>query len=291
MAEADSRTAQFLSRIGDDLLEAKFPLRAYNDPAIFDLEMDRLFGTHWIFIGHESEVAEPGDYVRRDIGTDPFILVRDEAGNLDVFFNSCPHRGTQFCKSEYGNTSHFRCPYHGWTFDNSGDLVGVPHRDKAYPGDELPDLGLVSAPKVDTYRGLVFACLDENAPSLKDYLGDATWYLDLHFGLIDMEVHGQPQRWELDVDWKNAVDNEVGDSYHADYGHKSAKDVGVGSSAIGANSLDFSRRHVYDCDRSTHNFSITAADEDVFWDHPPEVVETFDFDAVSEAQLGLARRT
>jgi phenylpropionate dioxygenase-like ring-hydroxylating dioxygenase large terminal subunit len=89
------------------------PAYIYNDPDIFELERERIFSRAWIFVGHESEIPQPGDYVVRRILEDSFILTRDEGGHVRAHFNMCLHRGMQVCRAEMGNTSHFRCPYHG----------------------------------------------------------------------------------------------------------------------------------------------------------------------------------
>ncbi|MCW8173347.1 hypothetical protein D8S78_21120 [Natrialba swarupiae] len=104
------------------------PAKVFNDEEIFEAELRRIFGQCWVFIGHESEVSEPGDYARRYIGKDPFIFVRDEDGEIRVLFDSCTHHGAKVCKAEQGNTSHFRCPYHGWTFKTPAISPGSPSR-------------------------------------------------------------------------------------------------------------------------------------------------------------------
>src|SRR5882672_4863181 len=88
----------------------------YTDPAIFDLEMERIFGHAWVFVGHESEVKQPHDYITTQIGREPVILTRDGEGKIHVIANRCAHRGLAVCAAEHGNARHFRCPYHGWTY-------------------------------------------------------------------------------------------------------------------------------------------------------------------------------
>jgi phthalate 3,4-dioxygenase subunit alpha len=108
------------------------PAGIYSDPAIHQLERDRLFGRTWQFLAHDSEIPQPGDYVVRRILDDSFIVVRDETGQVQVLLNMCRHRGVQVCRAPAGNASHFRCPYHAWTYRNTGELVGVPFHSEAY---------------------------------------------------------------------------------------------------------------------------------------------------------------
>src|SRR5712692_6000509 len=166
-----------------DLHQGPLPLRISNDPHIYHLEQRRIFARNWVFVAHESEIPFPGDYVLRYIGPDRWIVVRDDEGRIQVLFDSCRHRGTQLCRADRGNTSQFRCPYHGWTYKNTGELAGVPNRAAAYEGLNEAEWGLLHAPQVDSYRGLVFACLDEQSPPLNDHLGDFRWYLDIHLAL------------------------------------------------------------------------------------------------------------
>ena len=102
------------------------PAHIYGDPEIFALERDRLFARSWVFLAHESEIPDPGDYVVRRVLADSFIVARDESGVVRVMFNMCLHRGMQVCRAEMGNASHFRCPYHAWTYRNDGRLAGLP---------------------------------------------------------------------------------------------------------------------------------------------------------------------
>src|SRR3954454_20826496 len=158
-----------------DIREGMVPAQIYGDQEVFELERERVFGRSWLFLAHESEIPEPGDYVVRRIVDDSFIVVRDEDGVVRVLFNMCLHRGMQVCRTELGNASHFRCPYHAWTYKNTGELIGVPFHRDAYGGDDglrRDGTALLAAPRVDTCAGLIFASLDADAPDLDNYLGD-----------------------------------------------------------------------------------------------------------------------
>jgi len=276
-----------------DLQQGLLPLRIYNDPDIYHLEQRRIFARNWVFVAHESEIPFPGDYVLRYIGPDRWIVVRDDEGRIQVLFDSCRHRGTQLCRADRGNTSQFRCPYHGWTYKNTGELAGVPNRAAAYEGLNEAEWGLLHAPQVDSYRGLVFACLDEQSPPLNDHLGDFRWYLDIHLALCPqgMEVVGVPHRWRVEADWKSGAENFAGDSYHTQSLHRSIVDVGLAPAAIAGAAGGKNDVHVTEC--SGHTTSIRRVDPDTsaFWGHPPEVVATFGGHQLSREQYDLARRS
>jgi phenylpropionate dioxygenase-like ring-hydroxylating dioxygenase large terminal subunit len=287
---APERTGALLDRMGETLARGEVPIEILNDADIYDLELDRIFGQTWVYVGHESEIPEPGDYRQRTIGEDPFVFVRDENGTIRVLFNSCRHRGANVCRAEKGNTTHFRCPYHGWTYRNTGDLVGVPQKGDGFDHLDTEERGLHEAPHVDDYHGLVFACIAPDAPPLEEHLGGMTWYLDMYFELIDMEVIGDPHRWVVDADWKTPTENFYGDNYHVPMGHKSAIDVGIGSeTATGEKESEL--YGVADLDGHGLSMYQIDTDEDMFWGHPPEVVETFDHDALTDEQYEVARKS
>ncbi len=151
--------------------------RAYTDPEVFKLEMERIFQRVWIFVGHESQVPKPGDFRRTSIGTNEVLLVRQKDYSLKTLLNNCSHRGTRLCAAVEGSKTSFVCPYHGWTFDLDGTLKGVPDVE-SYPTSfdiNDPSLHLKSAPRLQDYRGFIFASLSEQGPNLIDYLGKMTY--------------------------------------------------------------------------------------------------------------------
>src|SRR5262245_47313109 len=155
----------------------------YNDEEIFRLERERLFSRAWVFVGHESEIPQPGDYVVRRVVDDSFIVIRGEDGRVRALFNMCLHRGMQVCRAEMGNASHFRCPYHGWSYRNDGRLVGLPFHRDAYGGEaglRRAGQALLPAPSLGTHNGLIFVNLDPDAPPLREHLGDFAFYLDYY---------------------------------------------------------------------------------------------------------------
>lgn len=225
----DRSTQAILDRMAELHPTGQAPAAIFNDRGIFELEREKVFAKSWLYLGHTSEIPEPGDYVLRYLIDDPFIVIRSEDGAIEAMHNHCRHRGMQVCRSEMGNASHFRCPYHGWTYKNDGSLVGVPVQKAAY-GDTLDksELGLLKLGNVDTYNGMIFGSLDDEIVPLDEWLGDIRWYLDLFTTRSPggLQVVGAPQRWIVDVDWKIAGENFIGDSYHTLMTHRSMVELG-----------------------------------------------------------------
>jgi len=205
--------------------------RLMNDPGIHELEMRKVFTKNWVFVAHESELLSAGDFVARYIGLDPVIVARGDDSKIRVLLNSCSHRGGRVCRSDSGNTSDFRCPYHGWIYDNAGNLTAVAFEREAYGSLDKERYGLRTA-RVATYGGLVFATFDAELPSLEEYLGDFKFYLDMNLRFLDgyWEVAGPPQRWVVDANWKFGAEQFAGDGYHVPSTHRSAAEV-MGNSA------------------------------------------------------------
>jgi len=224
-------TRMDLAEVIDDVRRGMIPAIVYSDDEIFELEKRRVFGKAWMFLAHESEIAEPGDYVVRRIVDDSFIVVRGEDGAVRVLFNMCLHRGMQVCRSELGNASHFRCPYHAWTYKNNGDLTGVPFHKDAYGGEaglRREGVSLLPASRVDTYAGLIFASLDPDAPELEDFLGGFRFYLDFYLRQSDAGVQfSGPQRFRVKANWKIGAENFAGDTYHTPHTHASVVDINL----------------------------------------------------------------
>jgi phenylpropionate dioxygenase-like ring-hydroxylating dioxygenase large terminal subunit len=220
-----------LTSIVEAVNDGRIPPAIYCDEDIFKAERERVFGRAWMYLAHESEIPEPGDYVLRRIVDDSFIVVRDEHGEVRVLANMCLHRGMQVCRAEVGNASHFRCPFHAWTYKNTGELVGLPFHQDAYGGDaELSRAGmaLLSPPRVAIRHGMIFASLDEDAPDFETYLGGFEFYLDFYVNqsAAGMEVRG-PQRWFIDANWKIGAENFAGDTYHTPHTHASIVEIGL----------------------------------------------------------------
>lgn len=218
--------------------------RVYADPAIFELEMERIFGRAWIYVGHESQVKRPGDFFRSRVGRQPVVMVRHDDGAVHVLYNRCGHRGAMVVSQPCGHVDAFECCYHGWRFATDGRLLSVPLRD-GYPAGRVdlsePDLGMMTLPRVASYRGFVFASLAADGPSLADFLGPlATSFDDLVDRAPDgeIEVAGGVARHAYNGNWKLIFEN-LNDGLHPLCVHKSsieaarAQDDGVFSDGSG----------------------------------------------------------
>lgn len=216
-----------MSSVIDLVRDDRVHRRVYTDPAIFDEEMRRVFGGTWVFAGHESEIPEPGDYKTDTLGRRPIVMIRGADGRVRVFFNVCRHRASKVCYENYGNGSRFRCMYHGWTYDTTGRLIGVPLRDR-FDDLDVEELGLVAPARVDSYHGFVFVSLRDDVPPLPEHLGRATNYLDL---MCDRAPGGaietlRPIKCEFRGNWKLSLEN-YSDNYHPSVLHQSALETGV----------------------------------------------------------------
>src|SRR5262249_9910655 len=144
----------------------------YTDASLFELELDRLFGRAWLILGHESQVPNPGDFFTTRMGREPVIVTRYRGGSVRVLVNRCAHRGARVGEASAGTTAEFVCAYHGWTYGSDGTLVGLPLPEGyARPPGESIGGGLARVPRVDAYRGFLFASLAEHGPTLAEFLG------------------------------------------------------------------------------------------------------------------------
>jgi p-cumate 2,3-dioxygenase subunit alpha len=191
--------------------------RAFTDPAIFEIERREVFDRSWLYAGHVSEIAKPGDFITRRVGGRPLILVRDRAGAPHALLNSCPHRGNIVCRERAGSgAQNFVCFYHAWNFDLDGSLAGVPDEASYTPAFDRGAMGLKPVPRFENYKGMLFVNYDHDAEDLVSYLGNAREYLDymLDFGGEDVEIVPGSQAYSMKANWKLLVENSM-DGYHA----------------------------------------------------------------------------
>jgi len=203
---------------------SRIPYRVYSDEDLYRRELDRLFyGPHWCYVALEAEIPNPGDFKRSVVGERPVVVVRDQDGGINVVENRCAHRGVRFCQQGHGTAKEFTCPYHQWTYNLKGDLLGVPFRrgvkkQGGMPADfRLEDHGLTKL-KVASRHGVVFASFDTAVPAFEDYLGP------LMLSFFDRVFDGRPlqllgySRQRIPGNWKLMQEN-IKDPYHASLLH------------------------------------------------------------------------
>lgn len=195
----------------------------YLSADVFKAELDRIYCRGWVYIGHDSEVPEIGDFKRKTLGMQPVILCRDGDRNVQVLFNRCRHRAASVCQLDEGNAKQFRCEYHGWTYGLDGELKNVPYAD-AYSDLDKSALGLSKPPQVQSYRGFVFASLCPESQSLTDHLGGpAMDQIDLFCDLSpggEIEVQAGAALLAYKGNWKLQMENSI-DGYHPNFTHQS----------------------------------------------------------------------
>lgn len=199
----------------------------YTDPEIFDLEMERIWNKAWIYVGHDSQVKQPGDYFATSIGRQPVVMTRHRDGKVYVLFNRCSHKGAQVVGDNCGNMQQLRCSYHGYVFDTDGTLLHIP-REEGYSeakfGKGNPESNMQQVPRVDSYHGLVFASLSREGPDLETWLGGAAVSID---NLVErspegrIEIAGGCFRYLHDSNWKMFVEN-LNDAMHPMVVHQSS---------------------------------------------------------------------
>lgn len=195
----------------------------YTDPALFELEMRRLFGRAWLLVGHESQIRQGGDYFTTRLAREPVIVVRHTDGSIHVLVNRCAHRGARVCDYGHGSARQLVCPYHGWTYDTDGALRAVPFAD-GY--DSALTLALSRVPRVASYRGFLFASLAPDGPALDEFLGPMRASFDDFVERApagEVEVAGGIFKHYYDGNWKLYIEN-VNDLMHPRYVHESSID-------------------------------------------------------------------
>ena len=200
----------------------------FTDPDIFELEMAAIFEKSWLFIGLASQVAKPHDFFTALMGRQPVLVTRDASGEIHCFLNTCLHRGAVVCPNQSGNRRNHVCPYHGWAYESSGRNVAIPARKEGRYGPDFDAQShdLVPVARFQNYRGLLFASLSADVPSLEEHLGDARVFLDL---VIDQAPDGLefvPGNipYTYDANWKLQIENPQ-DGYHFNITHASYLDL------------------------------------------------------------------
>ena len=208
-AALEDNAAKGLYRVDRDI---------FTDPELFDLEMRHIFEGNWVYLAHESQIANPNDYFTTYIGRQPILIARNRAGELNAFINACSHRGAMLCRHKRGNKGAYTCPFHGWTFNNNGKLLKVKDPEGAgYPEsfNKNSSHDLTKVARFESYRGFLFGSLNPDVKPLSEHLGEAAKMIDL---IVDqspegLEVLRGSSTYVYDGNWKLQTENGA-DGYH-----------------------------------------------------------------------------
>jgi phenylpropionate dioxygenase-like ring-hydroxylating dioxygenase large terminal subunit len=236
----------------------------FTDENIFRDELERIFYRYWVYVAHESEIPRPGDYCTKWIGEKQLIVSRSDDGEIGVFFNRCRHRGAAVCMEEKGNASFFRCPYHGWTYNSSGDLVGVPYPSRYGPDFDKSALGLGRVPRVGVSSGFIFASMAEDGPRLEEHLGRAAGFLADFVKASPVGTVSLSAGTSKSAFWGNW--KFVGmDGYHTNFTHKTVLDLRQrkqgASFKRGAGNSDKSTNESWDLGNGHCRLDLTGRDK------------------------------
>ena len=190
----------------------------FNDPELFDLEMKHIFEGNWIYLAHESQVPNINDYFTTTIGRQPVMITRNRAGELNCFINACAHRGAQLARFKTGNKGTFTCPFHGWTFNNTGKLLKIKDPENTgYPStfNKEGSHDLTKIAKFQSYRGFLFGSLNADVKPLEEHLGESRKIIDM---IVDqsedgLEVLRGASTYWFEGNWKLQAENGA-DGYH-----------------------------------------------------------------------------
>ncbi len=210
------------SAIGDNLDGVRAPLgraqhspgQVYTSPAVLELEKQKVFLKDWVCVGRVEEIERPGDYMTFRLAGEPLIVARNENGDIKAFSNVCRHRGVEVAQGA-GNAKEFSCPYHGWTYDLSGDLLGAPFT-RDVEGFDRAKCSLKPV-KVDVWGGFLFVNFDPDCEALIDFIG-------VIGGKTEHLKTEKCRLWnkfiiKLACNWKLAPEN-LADWYHLEVLHK-----------------------------------------------------------------------
>ena len=200
----------------------------FTSQAVFEQEMKTVFRNTWVYVGHDSQVPNKGDFTTTTIGNQPVIMVHHTDGEIQVLYNRCPHKGVQLVNEPSGNTGKFfRCPYHAWSFKTDGSPLGIPfeqgYEDTGFDKSCAKE-GMCGISNVKNYRGWVFARLSNEGESFEDFFSGSLSSID---NMIDrspegkLEVVGSPLRYLHHCNWKMLVDNQT-DTCHPMIAHESS---------------------------------------------------------------------
>jgi len=190
------------------------PQAAYTDPQVLETELATVFDREWVMVTRAGDLPEPGNYVTARIGRRPIIVMRQNDGSIRAFANYCLHRYAKLLDG-CGKTNRIVCPYHSWTYDRTGQLIGVPDRE-GYQNLNVRELSLHPL-ACEEFLGFVFVSLRDDLPPVAERLGDLAGYLKAHdIGAYEDRHTVHEEIW--DGNWKLVFENFI-ESYHTTYAH------------------------------------------------------------------------
>jgi benzoate/toluate 1,2-dioxygenase alpha subunit len=226
----------------------------FTDEDLFALEMKHIFESNWVYLAHESQIPENNDYYTTYIGRQPVVITRDKTGALNAVINACAHRGAMLCRRKHGNKGSFTCPFHGWTFSNTGKLLKVKDEKTTQYPEQFAKNGshdLTRVARFENYRGFLFGSLKEDVAPLTEFLGEARVIIDQ---IVDqapdgLEVLRGNSSYIYDGNWKLQMENGC-DGYHVssvhwNYAATMGRRHDEGTKAVDANSWSKSTAGVY----------------------------------------------
>ncbi|MDK1491433.1 Rieske 2Fe-2S domain-containing protein [Sinorhizobium sp. 7-81] len=226
----------------------------FTNEDLFELEMKHIFESNWVYLAHESQIPENNDYYTTYIGRQPVVVTRDKNGELNAVINACAHRGAMLCRRKHGNKGSFTCPFHGWTFSNTGRLLKVKDEKSTQYPPQFAKNGshdLRRVPRFESYRGFLFGSLKEDVASLEDFLGETKVIIDQ---IVDqapngLEVLRGNSSYIYDGNWKLQMENGC-DGYHVssvhwNYAATMGRRKEEGTKAVDANGWSRSVAGVY----------------------------------------------
>ncbi|MFS0739034.1 Rieske 2Fe-2S domain-containing protein [Brevundimonas sp. 3P9-tot-E] len=195
----------------------------FTDPDLFDLEMTHIFEGNWVFLAHESQIPEPNDYFTTFIGRQPVVVTRDKGGELHAVINACAHRGATLCRRKHGNKGSFTCPFHGWTFSNTGKLLKVKDGKTGDYPESFNTEGshdLTRVARFENYRGFLFGSVNPDVKPLEEHLGSTRVIIDQIVDQAEdgLEVLRGNSTYVYDGNWKLQMENGA-DGYHVSAVH------------------------------------------------------------------------
>jgi phenylpropionate dioxygenase-like ring-hydroxylating dioxygenase large terminal subunit len=207
------------------------PQKYFVAPEIFAREQQKIFARQWLLVGHQSQIPGSGDFFLATVANESLIVVRDQHKQIRAFYNVCRHRGSRLKEHQpgqavCGHSSAIQCPYHAWSYNLEGRLLGAPHMDEV-PGFEKSDYSLVSA-NLGLWGGFIFVNLANGPVALEK------WFAPLNgkFSHWNMSILTSARRIEYDVhaNWKLMFEN-YSECYHCPGVHPQLQKVSPYDSA------------------------------------------------------------